>query len=287
MSIYYSRHGTDETNEDIEQADNDYPEPLTTVIGIKCSDGIVIGTDSQATARTGKTKDLRAEKILEINKFSALAGSGDSNHIHKLESALRLRISGKSFNDYDLVGVLESVLNNLYKRYNVQKSREMGFRETKEIFHPSSIFGTRLKDGTFGLYALRDDTWVSSISNYIALGSGSDLARLVLDMNSRIAGSQNIMLADLPVEMNSFIDRFASRHVSFIACVTINEIKNFDSQSGGDTRIALITKDGLKKLTNEVITGAYEWYIEQISTYFSKALRNKSVKNMLASFYPR
>jgi 20S proteasome alpha/beta subunit len=265
-----------QTNEDIEQAIYDYPEPLTTVIGIRCSDGIVIGTDSQATARTGKTKDLRAEKILEINKFSALAGSGDSNHLNKLESALRLRIGRKSFNDYDLVEVLESVLNSLYKKYNVQKSREMGFRETKEIFHPSSIFGTKLKDGTFGLYALRDDTWVSSISNYIALGSGSDLARLVLDMNSRIAGSQNIMLADLPVEMNSFI-----------ACVTINEVKSFDSQSGGDTRIALITKDGLKKLSNEVITGAYEWYIEQISSYFSNALRNRSVKNMIASFYPR
>jgi 20S proteasome alpha/beta subunit len=249
---------------------------MTTVIGIRCSDGIVIGTDSQATARTGRTKDLRAEKILDINKFSALAGSGDSNHVKKLEYSLKQRIGRKSFNDEELVDVLESVLNNLYKKYCIQKSKEMGFRDTKEIFHPNSIFGTRLKNRRFGLYVLRDDTWVESVPNYIALGSGSDLARLVLDMNSRVVASQNMVLADLPVQWNAFI-----------ACVTINEVKNFDSQSGGGTRIATITKNGLTKLPNEVIAQSYEWYIDQISTSLSDAFRDDRVGNMINSFYPR
>lgn len=51
-------------------------------------------------------------------------------------------------------------------------------------------------------------------------------------MNSRIVTSQNMVLANLPAQLNTFI-----------ACVTINEVKNFDSQIGGDTRIATITKE--------------------------------------------
>jgi len=263
-----------ETNEDIEPTVYDYLEPLTTVIGIKCSNGIVIGTDSQATARTGKTKDLQAEKILEINKFCALAGSGDSDHVKKLTFVIRRRIGEKLFNDDEMVEILESVLNELYKKYNVRKSKAMGLPAINVMFHPSSILGAKLKNEAFGLYLLKDDGFVSRIENYAAIGSGTDLAKLVLDMQSRAPASQQKILADLPVEMNWFT-----------ACVTVNEVKNFDGQSGGDTRIAIIRKNGLVKLSNVVITRAYEWYVEQISTAFSKGLRNSEVKKMIKSFY--
>lgn len=73
-----------------------------------------------------------------------------------------------------------------------------------------------------GLYVLRDGTSVETVSNYIAFGSGADLARLVLDMNSRIVTSQNMVLADLPAQLNTFI-----------ACVTINEVKNFEQSDWG------------------------------------------------------
>jgi hypothetical protein len=41
-----------------------------------------------------------------------------------------------------------------------------------------------------------------------------------------------MVLADFRAQLNTFI-----------ACVTINEVNNFDSQIGGDTRIATITKE--------------------------------------------
>jgi 20S proteasome alpha/beta subunit len=249
---------------------------LTTVIGIKCSDGIVIGTDSQATARTGRTKDLRVDKILQINKFCALAGSGDSDHVKTLLSALRRRIGNKIFDDDEMVENLESVLNGLYKKYNVEKSKAMGLPQMNVMFHPSSILGAKLKNGTFGLYILKDDGFVSRVDNYAAIGSGTDLAKLVLDIQSRAPASQQLILADLSFELNWFT-----------ACVTVNEVKNFDGQSGGDTRIAIITGNGLTKLSNEAVTRAYEWYIEQISTLFSRGLKDRTVKNMVRGFFRR
>ena len=48
--------------------------PLTTVIGIKSVDGIVLASDSQYS--TGFTKDLCGSKIFKINRFTALGSSG-------------------------------------------------------------------------------------------------------------------------------------------------------------------------------------------------------------------
>lgn len=51
---------------------------MTTVIAIKCKDGIVIARDSQGTSNTIK---LKSKKIYGINKFIGLGGAGDSSQI--------------------------------------------------------------------------------------------------------------------------------------------------------------------------------------------------------------
>ena len=51
---------------------------MTTVIAIKCKDGIVIASDTQGTSNTIK---LKAKKIYGINKFIGLDGAGDSSQI--------------------------------------------------------------------------------------------------------------------------------------------------------------------------------------------------------------
>jgi hypothetical protein len=173
-----------------------------------------------------------------------------------------------------MVDELESILDELYKKYNVHKSEAMGFLEPKILFHPTSILGTKLKDGTFGLYVIKDDGFVSHVENYIAIGSGTDLARLLLDMQSRAPASDNKMLADLPIDLNIFN-----------ACVTINEVKNFDSQSGGSTRIGVITKDGFKMLPSDTISQMYELYTEGISTMFSAGIKDPKAKKTIKEFF--
>jgi hypothetical protein len=86
-------------------------------------------------------------------------------------------------------------------------------------------------------------------------------------MQSRAPAPDNKMLADLPVSVNIFN-----------ACVTINEIKNFDSQSVGSTRIAAITKDGFNMLPSDTISTIYESYIDGISTMFTAGIKDPKAK---------
>jgi hypothetical protein len=66
---------------------------------------------------------------------------------------------------YKMVEILESTLNELYRKHNVEKSKAMGLPEPKVVFHPRSILGARLKDDIFGLYILKDDGFVSRVEN--------------------------------------------------------------------------------------------------------------------------
>ena len=56
-------------NEQIEvDVDPDgYLDPMTTLLGIKCKDGIVVASDSQTTHKIEKTKALDVSKISVVN----------------------------------------------------------------------------------------------------------------------------------------------------------------------------------------------------------------------------
>lgn len=217
---------------------------------------------------------MQAEKILKINKFSALAGSGDSDHVKKLWLTVRSKFGNRTYTDDEIVNELETILDKLYKKYNVDKSKAMGYSEPKILFHPISVMGAKLKDGTFGLYLIKDDGFVSRIDNYIAIGSGKDLARLLLDMQSRAPASDKKILADLLVSVNIFN-----------ACVTINEVKNFDSQSGGSTRIAAITRDGFNMIPSNTISEIYQYYIDGISDMFTTGITDPKAKKTIQEFF--
>lgn len=66
-------------NEEIDE-DTDDIEPLTTILAIKCPDGIVMASDSQATVRD-KTKTLGVTKIFNVNNFMGVGGSGDADNV--------------------------------------------------------------------------------------------------------------------------------------------------------------------------------------------------------------
>jgi hypothetical protein len=55
--------------------------------------------------------------------------------------------------------------------------------------------------------------------------------------------------------------------------LTINEIKAFDSKSGGDTQVAIIDKDGFKSLPRKCIVELYSRDREAIAGGVAKQLR--------------
>jgi 20S proteasome alpha/beta subunit len=72
-------------------------EELTTVIAIKCNEGIIIATDSQATA--GDTKNLMASKIFEVNKNIGIGCAGVIGHIDSLVDKMKEKLSDELMSD--------------------------------------------------------------------------------------------------------------------------------------------------------------------------------------------
>ena len=65
--------------------------PMTTVIGIKCIDGIAIGSDSQLTiSGENPAKEIGFDKIFEIKKM-LLACAGDTEYFEKLRNEIEKR----------------------------------------------------------------------------------------------------------------------------------------------------------------------------------------------------
>jgi Proteasome subunit len=92
---------------------------LTTVIGIQCKDGVVLGTDSQFTDKRSGTKSLTENKIHRINDFMILGGSGDVYQTNVLVESLQDNLNNRQYTDEELrKTIMKRVLAPLYKSYN-------------------------------------------------------------------------------------------------------------------------------------------------------------------------
>lgn len=235
---------------------------LTTVIGIRCKDGVVIACDSQGSYVKGlEMKRLDVNKIFPIMKKNqptvslALAGSGDTDHIKILVEELNQALGDREFNDRDLRENIEEILLRLHKKYNLERSRFLGLSEENMFFAPYSILGARLKgDNSFGLYLLRPDGWVNPIDEYETIGSGAPFADLMLKQINRSLTVANMTLSSLNV-------RDAIMFSSYI----INEVKTSDRYSGGLTRIGVVDINGFRQLPESEVISNYNEFLDIIT----------------------
>ncbi|MDQ6866300.1 MAG: hypothetical protein M3044_21040 [Thermoproteota archaeon] len=102
-------------NGDIDPLNTEEIEPLTTALGIKCNEAIVLASDSQSTAKTGNSKNLDATKIIQINKFIGMTGSGDSYHLKLIADEAKERFGEKKFSQTELEKSLNTMMKDLHK----------------------------------------------------------------------------------------------------------------------------------------------------------------------------
>jgi proteasome beta subunit len=102
-------------NEDIE-SEADETEPLTTILAIKCPNGIVLASDSQATE--GKMKTLGVTKIFLLNDFIALGGSGDAYNIRLFMDAVKQEFTQISATETEFREKIQNLTWRLHKKYN-------------------------------------------------------------------------------------------------------------------------------------------------------------------------
>jgi hypothetical protein len=219
------------------------PTPeLTTILGLRGKDGIVLACDSQASYKKGiDMKRLNVNKLFPIGTFDgstnlALAGAGDADHITLLAEALTKGLTGRSFSDEELRSDVEKILLELHKKHNIERSRFFGLPEVEMFFSPMSILGAKLREpssmGTqFGLYLLRPDGWVSPIEKYETVGSGGVFADFLL---SQFDSGLKAIGEDLRAASIRFWETYAP--------TLLQQVKDADMYSGGRTRVAAILR---------------------------------------------
>lgn len=251
---------------------------MTTIVGIKSSDGVVLASDSLFTADV--TKAL-GSKIFKVNDSIALGISGRMDQMESLFEDLEKKLKDNTYNcKDDFESAVLDVSFALHKRYNLKWSEELG--RDIIIFKPESILCVRIGNKKYFLYRLtfNPDPWLIPLKVYDTIGSGQLFANLVLRQQSRPPASDNKTFSDLPLEFNLWI-----------ACLTLAEIKAFDRNSGGSTKVALLTENAVRLPPDKSIRGYYNIIVNSISTTFGEKLRTngdkEEIERLLRDIFPK
>lgn|GEM_PF-1286487 len=243
----------------IENSQNHNKKTMTTVVGIKSVDGIILASDSQGTSSGDGMKDLEISKIFQINESIGVGAAGDVGQIRVLVDELKKHFERSKFRtELDLRQTLDDILCELFRKYDVERSEKLGFHKTVFLFEPAAILGAKIQDGTFALYRLRFPPWVDPIDDYDAIGTGDLYAKLLVRQQSRVAP---VGLSEIGLNYNIWI-----------SMLTINEIKTFDSKTGGSTQVAIIDKHGFRQMKRDEVVTLYNQYREMIASGLSEKL---------------
>ena len=117
------------------------PESLTTVVGIKCDEGIIFASDS---LYTGDISRMFGSKIYGINKSVILGATGRIDQISMLENALKQKLKDNTYDDDAWRFDVEEVLLELHEKYNIRWTKKL--KKETTVFKPQSILGAKLKD---------------------------------------------------------------------------------------------------------------------------------------------
>lgn len=239
--------------------DVDETDYLTTVVGIKSSNGIVFASDSLFT---GDETKMFGSKIFKVNHSIALGISGRMDQMEILFEALEQKIKDTKYSHNDALesDIIDALLA-LHKKYNLKWSEGLG--KDVIVFKPESMLGAKLDNNKCVLYRLSfdPDPWVRPIRIYDSIGSGQLFASLVLRQQSRPPASDNKTFSDLPLKYNLWV-----------ACLTLAEIKSFDKQSGGSTKVALVTENDVILPPDDKIKEFYNTVVASISSTYGGVL---------------
>ena len=241
--------------EDIDPAISDEIEPLTTILAIKCSDGIVMASDSQSTLRVEKTKTLGVTKVFEVNNFMCVGGAGDADNVKLFVEHLTQQFPNISSSEIEFQDNIQKIFWRAHKKYNLDSREFLGNDACP--FNPTLLVGAKNEDKSFGLYLLKN-TMVYPQHEPVVIGSGGNLARLVIKILNRgmvVAGGS---LHELPVE-----------DVIGISCYIINEVKESDSHSGGETKVAVVGSNGVETLSQEKIQENFDRFLGIMAVGFA------------------
>ena len=208
-------------NDNLKQLDQEQIEKVlksgTTTVGIIIKDGVVIATDSQATAGTF-VASKQAQKLFEINKYTATTIAGGVADCQYITNQLKALSQLKEVED----GVVPE------PKYVASICRNILFSGRTYFLSMMIVGGYSLKEKTGKLYGIDLLGTLYEESEYISFGSGSPFSLGVLesDWKANLTKAKGIELLK----------------------TAISASRERDAGSGYELQICTIDKDGFKKV---------------------------------------
>ena len=204
----------------------------TTIIGIICKDGIVMGADRQTTAGN-LVMSKNTQKAVQINDYIVVSGTGNASDIEMQKKIIAAELRLKELKSKRRPTVKEAA--NLIS--------VMTYRNIRQPTMIPSIVGTLIagynENGTAELYSIEPAGTVVKVDDYDAnFGSGMPFVLGVLES-----------------EYNESID--TEKGVELVK-KSIQASTQRDTGSGYGIDIFTIKKDGIKHKVSQTITPEYK-----------------------------
>lgn len=250
---------------------------MTTVVGIRCKDGIVIGSDSQGTLdNPGCSLGIKLpfKKVFQIkNSPIIFAGAGDGQENTNFLKFLKVEKldSEENFKNE----LKESVCNFLNPVLPCNHLPPSAIDTSHYARNLDIVLGARMDKNIYLLFHIYYNIQSHGIDvidvPYYAIGSGSYYSHLLIKQQRRIFDLENTNI-DTAIGIMLYV---------------IEEAKHIDSKSSGDTQIAVVSQKMEGLICPCDFSNYYENMIDSLSASLDFGnLENKTTKQKLKKMFP-
>ena len=203
----------------------------TSLVGIVCKDGIVMASDKQATAGRSLVADKRSPKVVKINDYIVVSGTGSVSDIQRTEKIFPAELKLKELRSKSRPTVRQSA--SLLGSYLYSNIRQPSMIPAVAGFLVAGVN----EDGSFGLYSVFADGSIIEIEDYSADGSG---IMFILGLLER-----------------QYKPGMSVKEGVELAVESIKSSTQRDIYSGYGIDVFTITKSGIQKVVDQEILPEY------------------------------
>jgi proteasome beta subunit len=205
----------------------------TTIVGIVCKDGIVMAGDRKSTLGGQIVYQKDAEKVVKINDYLVISGTGSSSDIDMLQKIAAAQLRLKQLKDKKRPTVKESANLIAMIAYN-------NIRQPSMIpFIAGSLLAGFNEDGSTELYSIGPE--------------GSIVA--VKDFSANMSSGMPYVLGLLE---RQYEEGMAVKEGVELAIESIKSSSQRDTGSGHGVDVFTITKDGIKQVAKQTVESVYK-----------------------------
>jgi len=204
----------------------------TSLVGLVCKEGVVMAGDRKATAGGQIVMSKNAKKVVQLNDYIVVSGTGVSSDIDMLQKLITAELKLKELKDKRRPTVKEAA--NLIAMIAYKNIRQ----PSMIAFIAGTMVGGYNEDGTSELYSIEPAGSVMRVEDYDAnFSSGMPYILGLLERQYK---------KDLSIEEGIKL-----------AIESIKSSSQRDTASGHGVDVFTITKEGIKHVSKQTVESVY------------------------------